>query len=167
MKTASEIKYAITNSPYGRGVNPAGKSSSSFMVIKDSPGRIETLTGLSFTDKLGATIRNLIRENNLETSSFYFTNAIKVERRNGEVQKQHYNAYWKPVLNAEISLINPKFVIAIGQISGTIAGTDKRTVIRIGHPAKVRELDKAIRTIKAYLDRDKTHWVRGENGHIE
>jgi uracil-DNA glycosylase family 4 len=161
MKTQNEIKYLISHSPYGPGVQPVGRTPATVMVIKESPGFGESHTGISFASSTGSRFRSAIKNSDLEFQSFYYTNASKIERRNREIIKEHYTKYWKPILQSEIALTEPKYIIVFGNVPEPIQAPEGCLIINLVANAREKDITKTLQKIRRDLAKEEPFWEPG------
>lgn len=161
MNTQDEIKYLIDHSPYGPGVHPRGDVPATIMVMKESPDFIETQTGISFANSTGSKFRSAIRNSDLEFQSFYYTNASKIERRNREITKEHYNKYWKPILQSEIAIAEPKYIVVFGNTPEPIQAPEGCRIVSLAANAREKDITKALQEIRRDLAKEEPFWEPG------
>lgn len=161
------IERKIENNPYGDGVFPVGESPASIMILKESPDKIEAMNGIAFSNMHGSRIRGIAQETGLENESFYYTTAIKTECRAREQIREHYNAYWQPILQAEFKMVSPKYVIILGYLTEHVAEREGMQVIRLPINTKDREIRNVFAYIKNQMDKNKPHWEPGDGKHLE
>ena len=114
--TACELYKRGTQTVFGEGPVPA-----SIMLVGEQPGDREDLDGRPFVGPAGGLLDKALREANLARDDVYVTNAVKHfkwrpvgKRRLHERPDRNEIEICKPWLQAEIALVHPACVVAMG-----------------------------------------------------
>jgi len=114
--TACELHKRGTQTVFGEGPVPA-----SIMLVGEQPGDREDLEGRPFVGPAGGLLDKALREANLARDDVYVTNAVKHfkwrpvgKRRLHERPDRGEIEICKPWLHAEIALVRPACVVAMG-----------------------------------------------------
>jgi uracil-DNA glycosylase len=114
--TACELYKRGTQTVFGEGPVPA-----SIMLVGEQPGDREDLEGRPFVGPAGGLLEKAMREAKLDRGKVYVTNAVKHfkgrpvgKRRLHERPDRNEIEICKPWLHAEIALVQPACVVAMG-----------------------------------------------------
>ncbi|MFE0186719.1 UdgX family uracil-DNA binding protein [Streptomyces sp. NPDC058989] len=124
----------------------AGSSSARLMLVGEQPGDQEDRQGEPFVGPAGGLLRKAMREAGLDEGQSYFTNAVKHfkfttaakgKRRIHKAPSLREMTACRPWLTAELRLVDPEVVVALGATAGkALLGTsfrvthDRGTLIR-------------------------------------
>ncbi|MFG2287733.1 UdgX family uracil-DNA binding protein [Streptomyces sp. NPDC048595] len=105
----------------------AGSSSAALMLVGEQPGDQEDRRGEPFVGPAGGLLRKAMREAGLEEEQSYFTNAVKHfkfttaakgKRRIHKPPSLREMTACRPWLTAELRLVDPEVVVALGATAG-------------------------------------------------
>jgi uracil-DNA glycosylase len=96
-----------------------GKKPSKLMFIGEAPGYYEDKYGVPFVGASGLVLSNLIELINLDRKEVYITNIIRCRppHNRNPLRKEIMNCL--PFLVKELSEVNPKIIITLGQVATT------------------------------------------------
>ena len=95
-------------------VLPEGSPRSGIMMIAQSPGKVENVTGRMFTGPTGKVFDELLSDAGVQRNDFYLTNLIKCMLvKSRDPSREQWDAC-TPFLIKEIELIKPKVIVSLG-----------------------------------------------------
>jgi uracil-DNA glycosylase family protein len=104
-----------------------GKSRAPLMFVGEQPGNSEDLQGHPFVGPAGALLRKAMAQAGIDPKNVYVTNAVKhfkfVERGKKRIHQKPKTIEiqaCEPWLNAEIRLVRPKLVVALGATAAQV-----------------------------------------------
>lgn len=104
-----------------------GKARAALMLVGEQPGNSEDLQGHPFVGPAGALLRKAMAQAGIEPKSVYVTNAVKhfkfVERGKKRIHQKPKSIEiqaCEPWLQAEIRLIRPQLVVALGATAAQV-----------------------------------------------
>ena len=103
------------NAVPGRG-NPAAD----WMFIGEAPGRDEDLQGLPFVGRSGQLLTSMISALGLARDQVFIANAINCRPPNNRDPAEHEVEQCKPYLKAQIDMVKPRVIVALGRISARL-----------------------------------------------
>ena len=160
LRTWRGIDAAIKNNLYGKGVSGEGNKNAKVVLIGEAPGKEESLYGRPFIGRQGRMLRKVLEEAGLDLKDIYITNAVKVRPPDNRRPTNDEIDYWRPVLMAELALINPEQVICLGNTARRALYSRPREakIIFLPHPGRARfmagvreQLGKKFKTIAERL----------------
>lgn len=94
-----------------------GDQKASWLFIGEAPGQDEDLQGEPFVGKAGQLLNEMLRAIGLQRQQVYIANMLKCRPpKNRDPEEAEINAC-QPFLHAQIKLIQPKLIIAVGRIA--------------------------------------------------
>ena len=167
MKTWADIDSVIKTNPYGSGINGAGDKNADVVIVGEAPDQADKSLNRVFSGRKGVLIQKALDDVGISSKSVYFTNAVKVASFNGKSANRQLIDFWRPVLNAEINLVKPDFIIALGPIARqslySVRQVDIITFPRLNrNTGNDRRLNKLRKEFQSNLDR-----ITWNRGHIE
>lgn len=102
----------------GLPVPGEGNPDADIMFLGEAPGRNEAATGRPFIGRSGQLLRGLIREAGLKESDVYITSPVKYLPDRGTPTLAQI-AHGRMHLNAQLSVIQPKFIVLLGKTAVT------------------------------------------------
>ncbi|MBR6219332.1 MAG: uracil-DNA glycosylase [Clostridia bacterium] len=137
-----------------------GKAGARVMLIGEAPGEQESLQGRPFVGKAGRNLDAFLQAAGLERGELYVTNAVKfrptklsrAQRAVNRPPTQEEVRIFLPWLLREIGLVDPKYVVtlgnvplkallgpgrAIGEMHGRLIDWEGRALYPLYHPASV------------------------------
>lgn len=110
-----------TQTVFGEGASPA-----SLMIVGEQPGNEEDIQGHAFIGPAGEVLQEALRLAQIPRDEVYLTNAVKhfkwQERGKMRLHKKPSGSDMhacKPWLEAEIKIVQPKVIVALGVTAGT------------------------------------------------
>lgn len=94
-----------------------GSMSSNIMVIGEAPGEEEDESGIPFCGKSGNLLTSIFASIGLKRSDLYITNVCFWRPPDNRKPTKQEIAFFKPILQKHISLLNPKIIIIVGSTS--------------------------------------------------
>lgn len=85
------------------------------MFIGEGPGEQEDRSGRPFVGAAGQLLTRLLREADLERGDVYITNLVKCRPPGNRVPAPEEMAACRPYLDAQIALLNPRFICLLGR----------------------------------------------------
>jgi len=168
MRTWVEIRNAVRNNLYGKGVPGEGSRKADIVIVGEAPGANEEVMGRPFIGREGKVLRRILKEAGISAEKLYITNAVKVRPPENRRPTRDEIDYWRPLLKAEIALIKPKKVIALGVVARqSLYSLPKEVeIIRLPHPGAARYRSDIIKKIKKGIVAAAEERVWRE-GHLE
>jgi DNA polymerase len=125
---------------YGR-VQWRGNPKSKIVLVGEAPGETEVLTNQPFTGTSGKLLDELFQEIGIDTNTLFLTNVIKC-RPNGNRKPNTFECLsCGKYLLREISIINPKLIIAVGSTAGAFL-LKKSKLVMNDSAGKLYPMDK-------------------------
>jgi uracil-DNA glycosylase family 4 len=131
----NDIKFYYGNIEY---VFSEGSLSPLLMLIGEAPGKDELLKGRPFVGKAGKNLDEFLEKVGIERSSIYISNVFKfglrkLNKKSGRMinrpAKKDEIEKARTFLNREIEIINPKYIVTLGNTSlWAVTGNFKNTV---------------------------------------
>jgi len=97
-----------------------GSPSADWMFIGEAPGRDEDLQGMPFVGRSGQLLTSMIVALGLTRDQVFIANAIKCRPPNNRDPVEDEVNRCKPYLKAQISMIQPRVIVALGRISARL-----------------------------------------------
>lgn len=94
-----------------------GFQQADLMIIGEAPGHDEDLQGIPFVGRAGQLLDKMLAAINLDLDSVYITNILKCRPPNNRDPKLDEVQACSPFLQAQIKLLQPKVILAVGRIS--------------------------------------------------
>lgn len=98
-------------------VHGEGNEHASVMMIGEAPGYYESVERRPFVGRSGQLLRKILAESGLQAKQVYISNIIKVRPPDNRDPLPHEILAFKPYLDAEIKLIQPKLIVTLGRFS--------------------------------------------------
>lgn len=108
-----EIELRLCN----KCINPIigqGNKDAEILFVMDEISEEENKQKQLLVDKYGEYFKKFLAYSNLDLSRCYFTTLLKCRIENRLPEKQDYD-YWKEYLIMQIAIINPKYIITVGE----------------------------------------------------
>lgn len=103
-----------------------GPANAELMIVGEQPGDIEDQSGRPFTGPSGELLQNILNELSIQRNSVYITNAVKHFKFSPRGKLRMHSKpigvdmhTCKPWLEAEIALVKPRIIVALGVTAGT------------------------------------------------
>jgi uracil-DNA glycosylase family 4 len=113
--TRCGLHRSRTNTVFGEGSGAAG-----IMFIGEAPGRDEDLQGRPFVGKAGQLLTRILQAMGLAREQVFIGNVLKCRPPENRDPSPEECVACLPVLRRQVELIRPKFICALGRISGSI-----------------------------------------------
>lgn len=94
-----------------------GKLGATIMMIGEAPGFQETVLRRPFVGRSGQLLRKVIGEVGLSLENIYISNIVKARPPDNRDPLPEEILAYKPYLDEEIEIINPKLIITLGRYS--------------------------------------------------
>ena len=113
-----------------------GDSSADLLFVGEAPGRDEDLQGEPFVGRSGKLLDRLVAEEmGIDRSQFYIANVVKCRPPDNRDPKPDEIAACRPWLEAELAVLRPAAVVALGATAAqTLMGPSFRVLRDRGHP---------------------------------
>lgn len=92
-----------------------GSASADLMIVGNASTKDDDFMDEPFAGRQGDYLKKLLTDSGINLDKCYFTNAVKCM-----TDKRKYLEYCKSWLYEEIKLINPKIILTLGQLGGTL-----------------------------------------------
>ncbi|RMZ49100.1 uracil-DNA glycosylase [Candidatus Marinimicrobia bacterium PRS2] len=119
-----ELGYTRTNFVFGVG-NP----NADIVFVGEAPGEKEDLIGEPFVGRAGKLLDKILAAINLSREDIYICNVIKCRPPQNRDPLPKEVDLCEPYLKTQLSLINPKLIVALGRIAAC-------TILRTKEPLK-------------------------------
>lgn len=110
--TACDLHKSRTHVVFG-----VGNRNADLLIIGEAPGAQEDQQGEPFVGRAGLLLNNMLRALKLERQDIYIANILKCRPPNNRDPKPEEVALCTPFLKAQIALIKPKVILALGRIA--------------------------------------------------
>lgn len=110
--TRCELHARRTQSVLG-----VGKRDAQWMIIGEAPGADEDRLGEPFVGRAGQLLNLMLAAIGLARETVYITNVVKCRPPNNRDPRPDEAASCEPFLNAQIALVQPKVILAVGRIA--------------------------------------------------
>ena len=122
LKELEAAVRACTRCPLHAGRRNAvpgeGPRDAKVMVVGEAPGKAEDEQGRPFVGPAGRLLNRLLELAGLKREQVYITNVVKCRPPGNRDPKPEEIAACRPYLEAQISLVKPRLIIAVGRIAG-------------------------------------------------
>lgn len=98
-------------------VHGEGSQVAEIMLIGEAPGYHESIQRRPFVGRSGQLLRKTLEEINLPAEKFFISNIIKVRPPDNRDPSPKEILAFKPFLDKEIELLQPKLIITLGRFS--------------------------------------------------
>jgi len=119
-----ELGYTRTNFVFG-----AGNPNADIVFVGEAPGEKEDLIGEPFVGRAGKLLDKILAAINLSREDIYICNVIKCRPPQNRDPLPKEVDLCEPYLKTQLSLINPKLIVALGRIAAC-------TILRTKEPLK-------------------------------
>jgi uracil-DNA glycosylase family protein len=159
LKVVAEAAYGCTACPLYRNATQTvfgeGPRSASMMLIGEQPGDSEDLAGKPFVGPAGKMMDRALEEAGIDRKQVYVTNAVKHfkweprgERRIHQKPNSREIAACRPWLEAELRLVKPDLIVAMGATAAqTIFGPSFRVTRERGKVLSSEWCPKVVATV--------------------
>ncbi len=94
-----------------------GNRQTDLLLIGEAPGAREDAAGEPFVGRAGLLLNEMLKSIGLDRQTTYITNILKCRPPNNRDPLPHEVKFCTPYLNEQITLINPKMIVALGRIA--------------------------------------------------
>lgn len=138
--------------------------------IGEAPGESENKSGIPFYGRAGKKLDNMVEYMGLSEEDWFVTNTVKCHPPENRKPKVHEIECCKPFLIAQITLLNPKLIILLGNTAeksfcperklewGVPVEHNGRTILKLYHPAALIYTASKIEVQRAFIDKNRDLW---------
>ncbi|WP_123538535.1 uracil-DNA glycosylase [Halosimplex salinum] len=101
-----------------RFVPASGPLDASIAFVGEAPGATEVEQGAPFVGQAGRRLDALLETTGIDRADVYITNLVKVRPPENRGPTADERRAWKPVLEAELALVDPDVVVTLGAVAG-------------------------------------------------
>lgn len=112
LSTNLPLKETATNLVFGNG-----NADAKIVFIGEAPGKFEDLKGIPFIGQAGKLLDKILFQINLKREDIYITNIVKYRPPQNRPPKPQEIESFRPYLEKELEIINPKIVITLGRFA--------------------------------------------------
>lgn len=98
-----------------RTVPGEGNPEAAVVFVGEAPGKNEDEQGRPFVGRAGKLLGELLAEAGLQREDVWITNVVKARPPKNRDPKAPEIAHWMPVLEREIALIQPRYIVPLGR----------------------------------------------------
>ncbi|HWR25382.1 MAG TPA: uracil-DNA glycosylase [Methanosarcina sp.] len=154
-----------------RRVIGKGSCSPKVFFIGEAPGKSENKTGIPFYGRAGKELDKMIEYMGLSEADWMVTNTVKCHPPENRKPKTNEIECCKPFLIAQISLLDPKIIILLGNTAeqaycperklewGVPIEHEGRTILKLYHPAALIYAASKIETQRVFIDKNRHLWA--------
>jgi uracil-DNA glycosylase family 4 len=147
-----------------------GSSAPKVLFIGEAPGKNEDEKGIPFCGRAGKELDKMLEYMRLSEEDWAVINTLKCRPPENRNPKKSELEACKPFLAAQITLLDPKIIILLGNTAekayspgkklewGVPEEIDGRTVLKIYHPAALIYTRSRIETQHALIDKNRGLW---------
>jgi len=129
-----------------------GDGNADWMLIGEAPGQNEELEGKPFLGSSGFLLTEMLRAINLQREDVFITNVLKCSPPKNRDPKVDELKSCHEYLQRQISLVNPKIILAVGRIAAqTLLGTKQALSELRGKPHQLNGIPVVVVYHPAYL----------------
>ncbi|MDX1746410.1 MAG: uracil-DNA glycosylase, partial [Halobacteriales archaeon] len=111
----------------GREMAPAGPLDADLALVGEAPGANEAETGHPFVGRAGDVLDDALEAAGIDRASVYITAVVKIRPPDNRDPHRAELDAWRPVLDAELELVDPVGVVTLGAVATReLLGTDRR-----------------------------------------
>ena len=111
----------------GREMAPEGPLDADLVLVGEAPGANEAETGRPFVGRAGDVLDAALAAAGIDRASVYITAVVKTRPPDNRDPHRAELDAWRPVLEAELALVDPRGVVALGAVATReLLGTDRR-----------------------------------------
>lgn len=116
-QTVSECQLCSLHKTRTQTVFGVGKKDASLLIIGEAPGFYEDQQGVPFVGRAGQLLNAMLKSVNLSREAVYIANILKCRPQNNRDPQSDEVDTCTPYLQAQIELIKPKLILAVGRIA--------------------------------------------------
>jgi len=147
-----------------------GSSNPKVFFIGEAPGESENKSGIPFYGRAGKQLDKMIEYMRLSDEDWMVTNTVKCHPPENRRPKIDEIECCKPFLLAQITLLNPKIIILLGNTAersycpgkklewGVPVEHEGRTILKLYHPAALIYTRSKIEIQQAFIDKNRNLW---------
>lgn len=118
----------------GREMAPEGPLDADLVLVGEAPGANEAETGRPFVGRAGDVLDAALEAAGIDRGSVYITAVVKTRPPDNRDPHRAELDAWRPVLEAELDVVSPRGVVALGAVATReLLGTDRRITDLRGH----------------------------------
>jgi uracil-DNA glycosylase len=145
--TKCELHQSRTQTVFGTGDRHAD-----LLIIGEAPGRDEDLRGEPFVGRAGQLLNAMLLAIGFQREQVYIANILKCRPPNNRDPRVEEAAACSPYLQAQIELIRPKVILALGRIAAhNLLNTDQKVGALRGHQHSYAGVPLIVSYHPAYL----------------
>ncbi len=130
----------------------AGDVNADWMLIGEAPGQNEELEGKPFLGQAGFLLTEMLRAIGLQRETVYIANVLKCSPPKNRDPKVDELKSCYDYLQQQISLVNPKIILAVGRVAAqTLLGTKQALSDLRGVPHQINGIPVVVVYHPAYL----------------
>jgi len=138
--------------------------------IGEAPGKTENETGIPFYGRAGKQLDKMVEYMGLSEEDWFVTNTVKCRPPENRRPKGSEIECCKPFLVAQITLLDPKIIILLGNTAeksycperklewGVPVEHEGKTVLKLYHPAALIYTASKIEVQRAFIDKNRELW---------
>lgn len=154
-----------------RRVIGKGSCNPKVFFIGEAPGKTENETGIPFYGRAGKKLDKMVEYMGLSEEDWMVTNTVKCHPPENRKPRVNEIGCCKPFLIAQITLLDPKIVILLGNTAeksycpekklewGIPEEYEGRTILKLYHPAALIYTASKIETQRAFIDKNRNLWT--------
>jgi len=131
-------------------VHGEGNQQAEVMMIGEAPGFYEARDRRPFVGRSGQLLRKVMREVGLDPAQVFISNIVKVRPPDNRDPKPDEILAYKPFLDREIELIDPKLIVTLGRFSMAKFLPDVKISQVHGRLHKIKWNDKTLFILPMY-----------------
>ena len=153
-----------------RRVIGKGSCNPKVFFIGEAPGKTENETGIPFYGRAGKQLDKMVEYMGLSEEDWFVTNTVKCRPPENRRPKASEIECCKPFLVAQITLLDPKIIILLGNTAeksycperklewGVPVEHEGKTVLKLYHPAALIYTASKIEVQRAFIDKNRELW---------
>ena len=154
-----------------RRVIGKGSCNPKVFFIGEAPGKTENETGIPFYGRAGKKLDKMVEYMGLSEEDWMVTNTVKCHPPENRKPRINEIECCKPFLIAQITLLDPKIIILLGNTAeksycpekklewGVPEEYEGRTILKLYHPAALIYTASKIETQCAFIDKNRNLWT--------
>lgn len=101
----------------GKIIPGEGSLTAQILFIGEAPGRQESIEGRPFVGRSGKLLRQVLEQMSLSPDDYYISNIVKVHLPDNRDPTREEIAVFRPYLDTEIAMLQPKLIVTLGRFS--------------------------------------------------
>jgi uracil-DNA glycosylase len=148
-----------------------GSCNPKVVFIGEAPGKTENETGIPFYGRAGKKLDKMVEYMGLSEEDWMVTNTVKCHPPENRRPRINEIECCKPFLIAQITLLDPKIIILLGNTAeksycpekklqwGVPEECEGRTVLKLYHPAALIYTASKIEIQNGFIDKNRSLWI--------